>query len=308
MVMALEERKEASLTSAGVTRSARRWSMPIGSAAGSPWSSMPTAACLWDPTLSSRPASVEERDLQALAWTSATQGGWAWACLCRIPRAPWGGGVQVAVWLSERSPEWNSTCTTQTWTCRCCLDTSWATIPAAHSGSRPLSDRSKTVQPRDAFLQRLVDLRARGIGRKLVGEGDFMAAAAASQYADIHLGLPTTIDRERLMEIRDACGGACLFLLDSGQESTFGGFSTQQASRPKRTIVVYSGRDLIPAVSFFEVCMRLSPLLFALLGAGVVDCSDDPKPIGTAVHVDSDSDADGGPTINPLTTRTRTRT
>ena len=53
-----------------------------------------------------------------------------------------------------------------------------------------------------------------------VGEGAFLDAASDSPYSDIHIfGLPTTIDKRRLSAIRDACGGACLFLLDSGQES-----------------------------------------------------------------------------------------
>ena len=53
-----------------------------------------------------------------------------------------------------------------------------------------------------------------------VGDGAFIPAVQASPYADLHLfGLPTTIDGERISEIRDASGGACVFLLDSGQES-----------------------------------------------------------------------------------------
>ena len=82
---------------------------------------------------------------------------------------------------------------------------------------RAIEDRSSAFE----FLQRLVDQGRLGNDTEVfVGDGDFLEVAAASPYADVHLfGLPTTIDKERLIEIRDACGGACVFLLDSGQES-----------------------------------------------------------------------------------------
>ena len=82
---------------------------------------------------------------------------------------------------------------------------------------RSIDDRADA----NAFLQRLIDQGRLSKRTKLyVSEDEFMDALKASPYADLHIfGLSTTVEMQRLFKIRDACGGACVFLLDSGQES-----------------------------------------------------------------------------------------
>ncbi|MEC8191648.1 MAG: amino acid permease [Myxococcota bacterium] len=164
--------------------------------------------------------SVEERDLQLIVdQCHARRVGMG--VFVPHPEGALGRGVQVTVWLSERSPEWKL----DMHNANLDLPVLFGHLLGNHPGcSLRLATVVRSVEDRaaaNAFLQRLVDQGRLGNRTELfVGEGDFMAVAAASPYADIHrLGLPPTIDRERLMEIRDACGGACLFLLDSGQES-----------------------------------------------------------------------------------------
>jgi len=125
------------------------------------------------------------------------------------------------VWLSERSPDWkldmhNANLDLPVLVGHLLSAKEGATLRLA-TVVRAIEDRSSAFE----FLQRLVDQGRLGNDTEIfVGDGDFLEVAAASPYADVHLfGLPTTIDKERLIEIRDACGGACVFLLDSGQES-----------------------------------------------------------------------------------------
>ena len=137
------------------------------------------------------------------------------------PEGALGRGVQITVWLSERSPEWQL----NMHNANLDLPVLFGHLLGNHAGcSLRLATVVRSIEDRadaNRFLQRLVDQGRLGSRTEIfVGEGDFMNVAASSPYADIHLfGLPTTIDRDRLVEIRDACGGACLFLLDSGQES-----------------------------------------------------------------------------------------
>jgi hypothetical protein len=132
-----------------------------------------------------------------------------------------GRGKQVTVWLSERSPDWRL----NMHNANLDLPVLIGHLLSARPGARlRLATVVRGIEDRSAandFLHRLIDQgRLAPQTEIFVGEGDFLQAAAASPYADIHLfGLPTTIDKTRLIEIRDVCGGACVFLLDSGQES-----------------------------------------------------------------------------------------
>lgn len=137
------------------------------------------------------------------------------------PDGALGRGKVINVWLSERSPDWALTIHNANLD----LPVLFAYLLARHPGCairlstvvRAIDDRADAI----AFLQRIIDQgRLPEETETHVGEGAFIPAVQASPYADVHLfGLSTTIDRERLEDIRDASGGACVFLLDSGQES-----------------------------------------------------------------------------------------
>jgi hypothetical protein len=137
------------------------------------------------------------------------------------PDGSLGRAQQITVWLSERSPDWALN-----------MHNANLDLPVLIGyllGSQPgtklrLSTVIRTIEDRseaNSFLLRLSDQGRLPRNTEVhVGEGAFIDAASESPYSDIHIfGLPTTIDKRRLAAIRDACGGACLFLLDSGQES-----------------------------------------------------------------------------------------
>ncbi len=163
---------------------------------------------------------VEERDLQRIVdQCHARRVGMG--VFVPHPEGSLGRATQYTVWLSERSPEWkldmhNANLDLPVLVGHLLSAQAGATLRLA-TVVRTIEDRSSAFE----FLQRLVDQGRLGNDTEIfVGDGDFLEVAAASPYADVHLfGLPTTIDKERLIEIRDACGGACVFLLDSGQES-----------------------------------------------------------------------------------------
>jgi len=137
------------------------------------------------------------------------------------PDGALGRAQQVTVWLSERSPDW----ALNMHNANLDLPVLIGYLLGVQPGSNlRLSTVIRTIEDRaDAFgfLLRLIEQGRLPKGTSVhVGEGPFLEAAGESPYSDIHIfGLPTTIDKRRLAAIRDACGGACLFLLDSGQES-----------------------------------------------------------------------------------------
>jgi hypothetical protein len=137
------------------------------------------------------------------------------------PEGDLGRGRDVTVWLSERSPDWELR-----------LHNTNLDLPVLLAylltrqgrGRMRLSTVVRNAGEEGAargFLKRLsVAGRLPQATDIEVAAGDFIAAVRASPYADIHLfGIATTVDVPRLEEIRDAAGGACIFLLDSGQES-----------------------------------------------------------------------------------------
>jgi amino acid permease len=132
-----------------------------------------------------------------------------------------GRASQVTVWLSERSPEW----TLEMHNANLDLPALVGYLLTKFPGNRlRVATVVRTIEHRAeayVFLQRLIDMgRLPKHTEAHVGQGEFLPAVQASPYADIHVfGLSTTVDRERLIDIRDAGGGACVFLLDSGQES-----------------------------------------------------------------------------------------
>jgi hypothetical protein len=137
------------------------------------------------------------------------------------PDGALGRGKIINVWLSERSPDWALTIHNANLDLPVLFGYLLARQPGARirlaTVVRAIEDRADAF----AFLQRLIEQgRLPEDTETHVGEGSFIPAVQSSPYGDVHLfGLPTTIDRERIEEIRDASGGACVFLLDSGQES-----------------------------------------------------------------------------------------
>ena len=132
-----------------------------------------------------------------------------------------GRANQITVWLSERSPDW----TLEMHNANLDLPVLVGYLLTKFPGSRlRVATVVRSIEHRAeayVFLQRLIDMgRLPKQTEPHVGQGQFLPAVQASPYADIHVfGLSTTVDRERLIDIRDAGGGACVFLLDSGQES-----------------------------------------------------------------------------------------
>jgi solute carrier family 12 sodium/potassium/chloride transporter 2 len=137
------------------------------------------------------------------------------------PDGALGRGKIINVWLSERSPDWALTIHNANLDLPVLFGYLLARQPGARirlaTVVRAIEDRADAF----AFLHRLIEQgRLPEDTETHVGEGSFIPAVQSSPYADVHLfGLPTTIDRDRIEEIRDASGGACVFLLDSGQES-----------------------------------------------------------------------------------------
>jgi amino acid transporter len=129
---------------------------------------------------------------------------------------------KVSVWLSERSPHWplefqhNSNVDLPVLMAYLLVKTSAGDL------------RLATVLPDDIEVAPAMDFLGRVIERgrlparctQEIFRGDFKEVLRSSNQADINvLGLAQEIDLESLLDIRDASGGACLFLHDSGQES-----------------------------------------------------------------------------------------
>ena len=125
----------------------------------------------------------------------------------------------VSVWLSDRSPDWELKLHQRS------LDLPvLAGFLVAADWSMPLYLRcvtadEATVPRAERFLLSLKDQARLPQTRVAATHGAFHDHLAAA-VCDLHLfGMPPTIQLERLKELRDVSGGACLFLLDSGQES-----------------------------------------------------------------------------------------
>jgi hypothetical protein len=126
----------------------------------------------------------------------------------------------VAVWLSDRSPDWSLELRTAN------LDlpvlVGWLASQVWHA---PLQVATVVRDPEHApmaraFLQDVVDQARLSGARVAVGQGSFDGFLGETRHADLHLfGMPLTVDKSRLFEIRDRVDATCWFLLDSGEES-----------------------------------------------------------------------------------------
>jgi hypothetical protein len=131
-----------------------------------------------------------------------------------------GKGHEIATWLSDRSPNWQL----KLHNANLDLVALVAYLLSRGRGHLRIATVVKEADQRDAaqvWLRRLVDMGRLGPTTATdVFEGDFLMALSSSAKADVHvLGLSLAIEVKRLQEIRDASGGACVFLLDSGYES-----------------------------------------------------------------------------------------
>jgi len=131
-----------------------------------------------------------------------------------------GNGREIATWLSDRSPEWQL----KLHNANLDLVALAAYLLSRNGGRLRMSTVVRDSHQRDAaklWLQRLVEMGRLGAATSTeVFDGDFISAISSSAEADVHvLGLSQIIEVQRLQEIRDAAGGACVFLLDSGYES-----------------------------------------------------------------------------------------
>jgi hypothetical protein len=129
---------------------------------------------------------------------------------------------KISVWLSERSPHWrlklhhNSNLDLP-------LLLAYLLVKTTHGSLRIRTVLPEGVDPQQAmgFLGRVIDRGRLPVGSsREVLSGDFQEALREAVHADLNvLGLAHRINLGWLRDIRDASGGACLFLLDSGRES-----------------------------------------------------------------------------------------
>ena len=137
------------------------------------------------------------------------------------PTQPTAPARSVDVWLSDRSPDWKLELHVAN------LDlpvlVGFLLSQAWGAELRLVTAVRDPAQVADArrFLLRLVDLARLPADTQVhVGEGDFLGALARAPAADLHLfGMPPVIAKQRLVDVQEACGGATLWLLDSGRES-----------------------------------------------------------------------------------------
>jgi len=127
---------------------------------------------------------------------------------------------QATVWLSDRSPDFRLT-----------LHVANLDLPVllAYVLTQPVGGRIRltTVIRRHAFVQRaeqfLTDLAELGrlpTATPHVLQGSFADRIADAPRADVHIfGLSDEVDLDWLKQVQGTVGDACLFVMDSGQES-----------------------------------------------------------------------------------------
>ena len=129
---------------------------------------------------------------------------------------------KVAVWLSERSPHWrlkfqhNSNVDLPVLMAYLLTKTSGGSLRLG----TVLPDSIPT-EPAMDFLGRVIDRgRLPAACSREIFRGDFKEVLRTGDQADLNvLGLAHRVELPWLCDIRDASGGACLFLVDSGRES-----------------------------------------------------------------------------------------
>jgi solute carrier family 12 sodium/potassium/chloride transporter 2 len=132
-----------------------------------------------------------------------------------------GERAAINVWISDRSPDWKlelhvtnldlpvlvGYLLTQQWHARLRLVTAVRDPSSAEAARR--------------FLLDLIDQARLPAGTEIyVGTGPFLDELRQAPDADVHIfGMPPTIAKDRLAQVRTTVGASCLWLLDSGNES-----------------------------------------------------------------------------------------
>ncbi len=140
-----------------------------------------------------------------------------------LPHPDGGLGAQkrVDVWISDRSPDWPLRLHSANLDLPALMGYLLAEAWGARLRLRTVVRDPSQVRAGKRFLEQLIDqARLPSDTEVVVGVGSFMASLGAEPRADLLLlGIPPEVERARLQAIRDAAGGSCLWLLDSGQES-----------------------------------------------------------------------------------------
>lgn len=126
----------------------------------------------------------------------------------------------VAVWVSDRSPHWKLELRVQNLDLPVLLGYLLARAWTVPMHLYTVVRDQPSVPAAKAFLAGLVDqARLPADTGTHVARGDFLELVGTAP-ATLHLfGMPLSVELARLRRIRDAAGGSCIFLLDSGGES-----------------------------------------------------------------------------------------
>ncbi len=126
----------------------------------------------------------------------------------------------VAVWLSDRHPDWSLSLHVANLDLPVLL-AYLLTVP--DKGNVRLATVVRDPTTEDAaqqFLDDVIELGRLPRTEARVTSGPFLEAVGRSEPAELHLfGLPDQVDLERLRSIHEHLGGPCWFVQDSGQES-----------------------------------------------------------------------------------------
>ncbi len=137
------------------------------------------------------------------------------------PDGGMGDRAHIAVWVSDRSPDWklelHTTSLDLPVLVGLLLAQAWGARLHLHCAVRDPASAADA----HAFLLRLADQARLPKGTEIhVSTSPFERALAEVPQADLHLlGMPLVLEKSRLTQLHRSCGAACLWLLDSGQES-----------------------------------------------------------------------------------------
>lgn len=137
------------------------------------------------------------------------------------PQGGMGEQRTIAVWVSDRGPEWKLDLQTTNLDLPVLVAILLSEAWGARLQLRCAVREATSTDAARAFLHRLADQARLPKGTEIhVFTTPFEQALAQPPSADLHLlGMPPVLAKARLAQVHEACGGACLWLLDSGQES-----------------------------------------------------------------------------------------
>ncbi|MCA9494208.1 MAG: hypothetical protein KC621_29980, partial [Myxococcales bacterium] len=136
------------------------------------------------------------------------------------PQRRFGATGTVTVWLSDRSPSWELGLHVTNLDLPVLI--AWL-LTRRQKGRIRLATVLRDEEQRaaaTAFLEDLVELGRLANTTIHVLSGSIDERLRDAPPSDLHvLGMPETVDLARLLQLRDAAGGPCLFVRDSGHES-----------------------------------------------------------------------------------------